>query len=417
MVGSVSVDIGPDQSPVAFGKTSHMASLSGIAFAVYFVAAMLDGFDAQIVAFLAPTLARSWHVPPSDFGIVFSIGLLGLTIGGVTIAPLADRFGRRLLLTITTFALGLTTLGSAWSSGIVELTWWRFTTGLSLGAVLPVLIALVHESSGPRARAWLVPALMTGFPIGGFVGGIVTAWSLNHMSWQALVAGLGALAMLLALFLAAVTPARSRTRAPQAGAGSPLGLFRDRRAVATLIIWFLFFATLANMYSLGNWLPILLERNGLDPAQAVTVTALYNGGGAVGGIAVGALMGRFGMRVLAAGYLAAAAMLLVLQPLAGTLLWAMLLSFGIGIFITGGQACNNALTAAYYPGDIRSTGIGWAQSVGRSSSIIAPLFIASALAKGVADIVLFAAAAIAALASAGGVYLLLRQPRREAPAA
>jgi MFS family permease len=179
----------------------------------------------------------------------------------------------------------------------------------------------------------------------------------------------------------------------------------------------LFFATLANMYSLGNWLPILLERNGLAPAQAVTVTALYNFGGAVGGIAVGALMGRFGIRVLGFGYVAAAVMLLGLQPLAETLVSAMLLSFAIGMFIAGGQACNNALTAAYYPGDVRSTGVGWAQSVGRSSSIMAPLFIAAALANGVAAFVLFAAAAVAALASGGAIYLLLRQMHLQEPSA
>ena len=59
-----------------------------------FVIAMLDGFDTQSIAFVAPRIAESWGLTPASFGPIFSAGLVGLTIGAFVLSPAADRFGR-----------------------------------------------------------------------------------------------------------------------------------------------------------------------------------------------------------------------------------------------------------------------------------------------------------------------------------
>jgi MFS transporter, AAHS family, 4-hydroxybenzoate transporter len=40
--------------------------------------AMMDGFDTQSIAFVAPEIAAAWHVAPASFGPVFGIGLFGI---------------------------------------------------------------------------------------------------------------------------------------------------------------------------------------------------------------------------------------------------------------------------------------------------------------------------------------------------
>lgn len=377
------------------------------ALALYVLAAAFDGFDGQVVSFLAPTLSRAWHVPVASFGAIFSLGLLGLTIGGGVLAPLADRLGRRALVVGAALAVGCATIGSAFSQSLPQLAAWRFATGLGLGAMMPVLIALAHEDAPPHRRTMAVAILVTGFPAGGFVGGMIVAWGLTRYSWSSLLVGAGVVALLLALLLALVAPARV-TRPITAEKATPVALFRDGRARATVLIWLLFFATLANVYMLASWLPALLERAGLAPGQAVFASALLNGGGAVGGLVLGGLLSRLGTRMLAIVFLLGAAALAGLGLAGGAVALVFALSFCVGVLIPGGHVCNNALAAGLYPDALRATGIGWAQSVGRISTVISPLLVAVAIGHATSNAVIFASAGLASLLAAAAALMLRR---------
>ena len=57
----------------------------------------IDGFDVLAISFAAPMLAAEWELPPAELGLLFSSGLIGMTVGSLLLAPLADRVGRRWL--------------------------------------------------------------------------------------------------------------------------------------------------------------------------------------------------------------------------------------------------------------------------------------------------------------------------------
>ena len=40
-----------------------------------------DGFDAQAIGYVAPTLSKAWALKPGALGPVFGIGLFGLMLG------------------------------------------------------------------------------------------------------------------------------------------------------------------------------------------------------------------------------------------------------------------------------------------------------------------------------------------------
>ncbi|MFO1409937.1 MAG: hypothetical protein U1F06_06090 [Steroidobacteraceae bacterium] len=69
--------------------------------AVCLATMFLDGYDIQVMALAVPTLAASWALPPSSFGLALSAVIVGLTLGSGLLGPLADRYGRRTLLVAT----------------------------------------------------------------------------------------------------------------------------------------------------------------------------------------------------------------------------------------------------------------------------------------------------------------------------
>ena len=67
----------------------------------------VDGFDTQSVAFVAPALREAWQIPPELFGPLFGAGLLGTLIGSIALGSLADRFGRKPMLLLSTGLFGI----------------------------------------------------------------------------------------------------------------------------------------------------------------------------------------------------------------------------------------------------------------------------------------------------------------------
>ena len=101
---------------------------------------------------------------------------------------------------------------------------------------------------------------------------------------------------------------------------------------------------------------------------------------------------------------AVSAVFMVLTAFAGTLNELLVYRF-----FTGFGLCLGSVTASLYPTRARSTGVGWALSIGRAGSITAPLIGAMALSGGARNF--FLIAAIAPLIAAAGLVVLSRLTR------
>jgi AAHS family 4-hydroxybenzoate transporter-like MFS transporter len=288
-------------------------------------------------------------------------------------------------------------------------------TGIGLGTLMPILVTIAHEAAPPKHKGLFVTLLVTAFPFGSFVGGLGVAWGLEHASWRDvfLVSGIIA-AIFPVLFWFFLWPAPL----PPSTATTPrktnvVTLFQERRWIGTLLLWALFFTTLFNTYMLGAWMPLLLQRGGIDAVDAVRVTASVSLGGTIGGIVLGLIAGRFGGVVLAVAYIVAAAALIVIGLADGALLITALATFVVGAMIPGGHVGNNVIAARVYPPAMNATGVGWAQGLGRVGCVVGPASVGVAVGWDVSNAVIFAGAACVAVLGAVAAMGIAIYERRQ----
>lgn len=405
------------------------------------IIAMLDGFDTQAIAYVAPRIAEDWGLTPAAFGPIFAVGLLGLTVGAFLLSPAADKFGRKTIILISTVIFGLFALLTATSGTMNELLMYRFLTGIGLGAAMPNIIALTSEYAPERLRATLVTVMFCGFPLGSTLGGVLSTGLIDQFGWHSVFVVGGVLPLLLVPVLMVMLPESvrflvakgapeskiapivrridpsastaefvSHLRSEQAEAPkgfSVAQLFTQGRAPVTGLLWVAFFMNLLVMYFLVNWLPTLLKGAGLPLSMAILSTATLNLGGVVGAIALGRLIDRFSPYiVLGAAYAASAAFIAVIA-LGGTHLTTLLVGAALsGFGVVGAQIGCNALAASVYPTAIRATGVGWALGVGRVGAIVGPLVGGALLANKWAPGSIILTAVVPALIASLAVFIL-----------
>ncbi len=108
-----------------------------------------------------------------QLGVVISAALIGLALGAMVAGPLADRYGRRMMIILSVFFFGLWTLATALSQNIEQMMLFRFLTGLGLGAAMPNVGTLVAEYAPERRRAFIITVVFCGFTFGAASGDLL----------------------------------------------------------------------------------------------------------------------------------------------------------------------------------------------------------------------------------------------------
>lgn len=376
---------------------------------------VLDGFNANSIGFLVPSISKTLQIPVKTFGPILASSLVGLMIAAMSVGPVADRWGRKWVIVFSTFTFAVFTILTAQATTFNELLAYRFLTGLGLGGAMPNAVALASEYSPRRLQRVTVAMLFAGMPLGAFLCGMASAAVLKEHGWQPVFYLGGLMPLALAIGLAFVLPESvqflivrgdnprrisrilkrisdeptrlpPRSPAPLAARdeGMPVKrLFTEGRAAGTLLLWIPFFMNLLTLYFVVSWLPGLLEQAGMPVLSGVRVTALFSFGGIIGCLTEGALMNIFGpFLLLVVEFGLSAALIGSLGFSSGSFLLTAALAFVLGVCVTGAQAGINALAATFYPTSIRSTGLGWALGVGRVGSIVGPLMAGVLLSLG-----------------------------------
>jgi len=377
-----------------------------------FAVNMVDGTDVTILSYVAPVLQQSWSIDADTMGTVFSAGLLGMALGGVCVAPLADRFGRRPLILTALVLMSGGMIASGFVASVSALIAARIGVGVGIGTVLAAMAALAAEVAPPRQQNFAVGVVQAGYPLAAVFTGLVVARLLPSTSWQPLLlyAGIVTLVM-LPLAALALTESRALGAAGRSVRTLPIAaLFGADIARKTLLLFTAIFMGLMVLYIIVSWITNLAIVAGLSTRDGIYAGALYNLGAFVGTVAISVVSVRVALtRLVPALFAAAIAALLVFGSIALPVGATLGVAFLIGVTLQGGYNGIWPLAAAIYPPEIRATGIGWAVGIGRSGAVVGPAAAGALLARGTPLLLLFALFCVPLAVAAAAVWQIGRK--------
>ena len=102
-----------------------------------------------------------------------SVFLVGWAIGGLIFGALGDRYGRARMLTWTILLYSVSTDLGSFSTGMADFCAYRFITGLGVGGVFGLAVALVADSVPDRARAPALGLLQSVSTWGNLAAGLI----------------------------------------------------------------------------------------------------------------------------------------------------------------------------------------------------------------------------------------------------
>jgi MFS transporter, AAHS family, 4-hydroxybenzoate transporter len=337
-----------------------------------FVLNMVDGVNIFTLTYVAPALQKHYGAGPEAFSIVFSAGLVGMALGGLVLAPLADRLGRRPVVLAALAMMAAAMAASAHAPNIAILSLIRVFVGLGIGTVLASITALSAGFAPDHARHIATGVPQAGYPIGATLAGFLIAWALPAHGWQAMFTGAGLVtALLLPVCWFALPEAPDRGHHARASIAEAIGGGRLR---VSALLWCCTIGGFAALYFIASWITRLAIAAGLPPHDAIIASAIYNIGACVGTIALSLIATRIDLRkLLLAMMILASGLFLLFGGVPMGLPALLLVSFLIGVTLQGGVNCNYPLVASVYPAHLRATGLGWAMGIGRIGSLMGPL--------------------------------------------
>lgn len=368
-------DPAAEEQVTSYGRKAVLGATLGYA---------MDGYDLQILGFALPAITVSLGLSTTQAGLLATITLIGTVTGALFFGALADRFGRVKILTYSILLFAIFTALTALSTGIVEMSVFRFIAGMGIGGEFGIGMALAAESFPALKRARATSMVGVGFQLGVLLAAIISAPVITWWGWQGLFI-IGIFPAIFAVIFRLRLPepeafvkhreaAKTRKR-PQ----NPYALLVTDRKTRRASLGIVIICSIQNFgyYGILTWLPTYLsEQLGLSLTNSGLWTAVTVVGMIVGILIFGQLADRIGRRRAFWIFQAGACLSLfgysqLTSPVAVLIGGAVM-----GIFANGMLGGYGAIIAENYPTAARATAQNVLFGIGRGVGGLAPLIVA-----------------------------------------
>ncbi|MGX1791172.1 MFS transporter [Bosea sp. NPDC055332] len=382
-------------------------------FYIVAVGMFFEGFDIYIAAsVLAGTTSTGFSTLPQN-GLFISATFVGMTLGALLAGFLGDRYGRRRTYQWNLLLFGAAAIASAFAPDMQVLIFLRFLMGVGLGAETVVGYSIIAEFFPSKTRGRWAGMICTAVTL-GLPASAIAAWLLIPIFGWRVMFVLGGVGALVAWLLRTRLPESPRwleivgrgaeaeamvagierdserehgplpapdPTPPPAISHDPGQLFREPLLSRVIVGSVSLMVVNTLIYGFIVWMPTFFVSQGQTITKSTGFALLMALGGPLGSTIGAMACDAFGRKTTIVG----SAIIGILLSLAFALSSNLIVTVSLGFLLTIPiYVLVAALFAVYipeiFPTEFRLRGVGLCNAVGRSASIVVPLFIAPVFA-------------------------------------
>jgi putative MFS transporter len=386
----------------------HKVTLVAVAFAYFYEFADTNSFAVTV-----PQLIRTWGVTVDQVAYVTSVSFVGMFLGSAVGGWMANRWGRKSALLLTTVWFSVFSLAAALSWDLFSLGLFRVLTSAGLAAMTVVAAIYINEiypaAFRGKYQAYALVIGICGTPVTSLIASVFVP--LADWTWR-LVYVWGALGMFIVLFIRHLkeSPRWHESRGEYAEADrileqietrvahesgplpqpappplvveqprkAPLSILLQKRYLGpTLLLTVLWVTQTIGFFGYSSWAPTLLAKEGFSVEASIFYVALTTVGAPLGPFLASLVTDRYERKwclVVFGSFIALSGLLygLTFNPL-------MIVAFGflVNLFERGYTALAYAYSPELFDTRGRSLGTGVSYGIGRLSNALGPLVIAA----------------------------------------
>lgn len=385
----------------------HKVTLLAVSFAYFFEFADINSF-----ATTAPKLIKVWGVTVNQVAYVTSLSFVGMFFGSIIASTIADRWGRKKALLVTTVWFGFFSLAATFSWDIVSMGVFRVLTSAGLSAMTVVAVIYVNElypaTRRGKFQAYAIVIGICGTPVTNLIASLVVP--INDWSWR-LVYLWGALGILLVLFTRHLkesprwyesrgehAKADAVLREIEAGVSAEKGplpepappveeapatkaplrlLLQKKYLFPTLLLTVVWVTQTIGFFGYSSWAPTLLAKEGFSVEKSVFYVALTTVGAPLGSYLAALVTDRFERKWCLVAFGTVIAVCGLLYGLTFNPVLIVIFGFLVNLFERGYTALGYAYSPELFDTRGRSLGTGVSYGLGRLSNAAGPLIVAA----------------------------------------
>lgn len=152
--------------------------------------AIADGTEALVLSLLIPIFQNEWNATEFQLSMLGTLIFFGYLIGAVIAGPIADKYGRKKPLIISTLIWTVFAVLSALAMNIYEFMIYRFVFGVIVGFIWPVGFSLLTEYCPLDKRGKYLNIFQIFYPVGETLAvllGLLTLNNLKSGNWRILL--------------------------------------------------------------------------------------------------------------------------------------------------------------------------------------------------------------------------------------
>jgi putative MFS transporter len=381
------------------------------------IGCLFDSFEQNAVGIVGPMLKQQWGLSASDIGLLNTVTFACAAVGRIISGFIADRYGRRVMLSID---LLLFTLGAgicAMAPNLTVMAIGRAVVGFGLGGEIAIAVTMLAEFCSTKFRGTAVGLVNVGAGgLGNFLApgfGLLVFWMFpGDNAWRWLFACLMVPALLGAFYrryipetprfllsqgrvkevnavLSRLASGRlSAKNVPQQqyitddGAAMPNAkikvrvteIFRGALARRTIPLCITIWMTYGAQISVLTLMPTILVSLGYSMSKSLLFTMVMQGGSLLGAIAASLLGFHFPRkRVLTAGAVCACLAALTIGFVAKSIVVILVAGAVFQFFVLLLNTTIWIFAPELYPTKVRAFGTAFILATGTAAGALMPL--------------------------------------------